>query len=123
MFAWFTLPAAWMSQKKAPDIVILKGAPMGGVKFTHSLHTEWAAKKCDLCHHASKPEKPNSTPQDACFECHTKPAQPGMKTVRQAAFHNVTAQAGLCVGCHKQQNAIGKKAPTRCVECHKKENI
>jgi hypothetical protein len=33
-----------------------------------------------------------------------------------------TAQAGMCIDCHRTQNAQGKKAPTKCMECHKKEN-
>ena len=46
-----------------------------------------------------------------------------MKTKLQAAFHNPTAQAGLCIDCHKAENAKGKKAPVKCADCHKKENV
>ncbi len=109
---------------KPNDTIILKGAPMGGVKFEHKLHSEtYAEKKCETCHHASKPEKPLSAPQQACTSCHTTPAKPPMKTNRQGAFHNPTAQAGTCMACHKTENAKGKKAPAKCLDCHKKENV
>lgn len=112
-------------QAKPKDIYILKGAPMGGVKFQHKLHEERAANKCETCHHASKPEKPAKALQQSCMKCHTKPPQAGMKTGRLAAFHNPLAQAGTCVDCHKQEIAKGKKAPApgKCAECHKKENV
>jgi class III cytochrome C family protein len=109
-------------QAKPKDTYILKGAPMGGVKFEHKLHTERAANKCETCHHPSKPAKPAKAAQEACIDCHTKPPQPGMKTGIPAVFHNPTAQAGTCIDCHKAQNAKGKKAPTKCLDCHKKEN-
>jgi len=109
-------------QKKAPNEVILKGSPMGGVKFLHKAHTADRSIKCDTCHHASKPEKPAKAPQEACTDCHTKVAAAPMKTKLQAAFHNPTAQAGLCIDCHKAENAKGKKAPVKCADCHKKEN-
>ena len=106
------------------DTVILKGAPMGGVKFEHKLHVERAANKCEVCHHASKPQKPAKQAQEACDDCHTKPAQAGMKTVRQAAYHNPTAKSGTCLDCHKKMQAAGKKkSPLKCPECHKKTNV
>ena len=43
-----------------------------------------------------------------------------MKTRLQAAFHDVKAQSGTCIDCHKKENAKGKKAPLKCQECHKK---
>jgi hypothetical protein len=109
-------------QAQPKDTVILKGAPMGGVKFEHKLHVERAANKCDVCHHASKPQKPSKQAQEACDDCHTKPPQAGMKTVRQAAYHNPTAKSGTCLDCHIKDNAAGKKSPVKCTECHKKEN-
>jgi hypothetical protein len=109
-------------QAKPKDTVILKGNPLGAVKFEHKLHQERASKKCETCHHASKPEKPSKAPQQVCMDCHTKPPQAGMKTGLPAAFHNPLAQAGTCIDCHKQENAKGKKAPVKCMECHKKEN-
>jgi len=112
-------------KKKAdpPDSVILKGAPMGGVKLLHKLHVERAANKCETCHHASNPAKANTAPQQACRDCHTKTAAAPMKTKLQAAFHNPTAKAGTCITCHTTENAKGKKAPVKCAECHKKENV
>lgn len=109
---------AFAQAKKAPETVILKGAPMGGVKFDHKAHVT-AAKKCDTCHHASKPEKASTTPNQACQDCHTKTAVAPMKTKAQAAFHNATATAGVCIDCHKTQ----AKGPTKCAECHQKGNV
>jgi hypothetical protein len=117
------IPFAAEPQGKPKDVVILKGAPMGGVRFEHKLHVERQANKCEPCHHASKPEKPAKIAQQACRDCHTKPPQAGMKTGLQAAFHNPTAQAGMCIDCHKQQTAKGKKPPMKCLDCHKKQNI
>ncbi len=115
--------AAQAKKKAEPDTVILKEAPIGGVKLLHKAHVEYAAKKCETCHHASKPEKANTAPQQACRDCHTKTAAAPMKTKLQAAFHNPTAQAGNCIACHKTENAKGKKAPVKCAECHKKANV
>lgn len=117
--------AAPVAQKKtaAPrDVAILKGAALGGVKFEHKLHVERAGKKCETCHHASRPEKPGTAAQQSCLDCHTRPPAPGMKTGLPAAFHNAAAQAGACIDCHKRENAQGKKAPTKCLDCHRKEN-
>jgi hypothetical protein len=113
------------ADKQAPDTVVLKGAPMGGVKFPHKAHAVDQKIKCDTCHHASKPEKPLTSPQQACTDCHTKTATAPMKTKLQAAFHNPMAQAGLCIDCHKAEIAKGKKAPApgKCADCHKKENV
>ena len=105
---------------KAQDVYTLK-APLGAVKFNHKVHA--ANFKCDSCHHASKPEKPNKTKYQACTDCHTNPPQAGMKTKLQAAFHNPMATAGVCIDCHKAEAAKGKKTPSKCADCHKKENV
>ena len=112
-------------QAKVADTLILKGAPLGGVKFTHKVHAEGhAANKCETCHHASKPEKAATAPQQACRDCHTKPPQPGMKTATQAAFHNPMAKTGTCIDCHLKMNAAGKAAPVgACAKCHNKANV
>lgn len=116
-------PAAPGSKRVAKDVVVLTGSPMGGVRLDHKLHATRADNKCETCHHPSKPEKPSAAPQQKCADCHTKVAAAPMKTKYQAAFHNPTAQAGTCIGCHKAQNAKGKtKAPVKCAECHKKTN-
>ena len=92
---------------------------MGAVKFDHVSHLK-VAGNCDICHHASKPEKPLKSSQEACTDCHTNPATPPVTPNLQAAFHNSTATAGLCIDCHKRENTGGKAAPTKCVECHQK---
>jgi len=113
------------AQEKAPTVVILKGAPLGGVKFDHAKHAKLDGVKCDVCHHASKPEKPSKTAHQECQDCHTKAATPPMKTATQGAFHVAMAKSGLCIDCHVKAIAAGKKAPAagKCAECHKKENV
>lgn len=95
--------------------ILLTGNPMGGVRFEHSKHPV----ACETCHHASREPKPGKAAQQACTDCHTKPVQPGMKTGKQAAFHDATATTGICIDCHKKS---GGAAPTKCTQCHKKEN-
>jgi Class III cytochrome C family len=108
---------------KEPDTVVLKGSPMGGVKFNHKAHTKDRAGKCETCHHASKPEMKAKAPQQKCMDCHTKAVKAPMKTNTQAAFHAPMAKGGTCITCHMAENGKGKKAPTKCTECHKKENV
>jgi hypothetical protein len=122
MFVFVVCSTVLAADKQAKDTYILKGAPMGGVKFDHKAHQAAADKKCDTCHHASKPEKPSKAAQEACQDCHTTPAVAPMKTKTQAAFHDPMAKKGICIDCHVKQNAAGKKAPTKCTDCHKKEN-
>jgi hypothetical protein len=114
-----------LAQEKAPTVVVLKGAPLGGVKFDHAKHSKLEGVKCDTCHHASKPEKPSKTAHESCQTCHTKAATAPMKTNTQGAFHVAMAKGGLCIDCHVKAIAAGKKAPAagKCAECHKKENI
>jgi hypothetical protein len=92
---------------------VLRDSPLGVVTFEHAKHK----LECVTCHHASRPERAATAAQQACRTCHTKPVQPGMKTVRQAAFHNPTATAGTCIDCHKKS---GGQAPTVCKQCHVK---
>lgn len=106
----------------AKDVYIMKGAPTGGVRLEHKLHAETRDIKCVVCHHASKPEKPNKSAEQPCADCHTKTVAPPMKTKLQAAFHNPKATEGLCIDCHKKP-AKGKPGPTKCLECHKKSNV
>ena len=98
---------------KEPGTVILKGAPMGGVKFDHTKHTKELGAKCETCHHASKAEMPNKAANQKCTDCHTKTAAAPMKTKLQAAFHDPMAKKGTCVDCHAKENAGGKKAPLK----------
>lgn len=109
--------AAPAKQKATPPAkpILLTGNPMGGVRFEHAKHSV----ACDTCHHPARDPKKKSAPEEACTTCHTKPPQPGMKTGKQAAFHNATATAGTCIDCHKKS---GGAAPTKCTQCHKKEN-
>ncbi len=113
------------AQEKAPATVILKGSPLGGVKFDHAKHSKLDGVKCDLCHHASKPEKPSKTAHEKCQTCHTKAATAPMKTATQGAFHVAMAKSGLCIDCHTKAIAAGKTAPAagKCPLCHKKENV
>ena len=100
--------------QQAPSAPLtLKGPSMGAVTFSHSAHTR-VAGKCEVCHHASKPEKPLKSPQQACADCHSKPPTAAVKTGLQSAFHNSSATAGLCITCHKTENAEGKAAPVKC---------
>jgi len=109
--------------KEPAGAVVMTGAPTGGVKLEHKLHAKDRGIKCETCHHASKPEKPMKAAQQKCQDCHTKVATPPMKTKTQAAFHDPVAKTGLCITCHVESNAKGKKAPTKCTGCHKKENV
>ena len=113
--------AVFAQAEKAPGVVILKGAPMGGVKFDHAKHAKAVGDKCDTCHHASKAEMPAKTAHQKCTDCHTKVAAAPMKTKLQAAFHDPMAKKGLCIDCHAKDEA--KKAPVKCADCHKKENV
>jgi nitrate/TMAO reductase-like tetraheme cytochrome c subunit len=126
--ATFTLDALAQAKPKQ-DPIVLKGSPLGGVKYEHQKHLDRmgadAAKNCEICHHPSMPEKPNTSPQQSCQSCHTSQVKPPMKTNAAAAFHkNPMAQGGVCIDCHKAENAKGKKAPVapKCMDCHKKEN-
>jgi sRNA-binding protein len=105
-----------------PTTVILKGNPMGGVKFDHAAHAKLVGDKCDTCHHASKPEKAAKAKQEKCQSCHTKEATAPMKTTAKLAFHDATATKGTCIDCHVKESA--KKVPTAgCLGCHKKANV
>jgi competence protein ComEA len=110
-------PAEAAKQKATPPSkpILLTGNPMGGVRFEHTKHPV----ACETCHHASRDPNPGKAAQQACHDCHTKPPQPGMKTGKQAAFHNAAATAGTCIDCHKKS---GGDAPIKCAQCHKKEN-
>lgn len=114
------------AQEKPPTTVILKGAALGGVKFDHAKHSKMEGVKCELCHHASKPEKPSKTAHQDCMDCHTKAATAPMKTATQGAFHVAMAKSGLCIDCHAKAIAAGKAtapAAGKCAMCHKKENV
>lgn len=107
--------------KGVDDVITMTGAKLGGIRLPHKAHVEHAGGKCEVCHHESRPEKPETKPYQNCRDCHARPLPAGVKTSRQLAFHASTAQKGVCIDCHKEQNAKGKKAPMKCVECHQKE--
>jgi hypothetical protein len=115
-------PALYGQAPKEPDTVILKGAPMGGVKLQHKLHARENKVKCETCHHPSKPAKPMKAEHQKCSDCHTKTAAAPMKTNARGAFHDAMAKKGLCVDCHQSDMGKGKKVPAKCPDCHKKEN-
>lgn len=115
-------PAPASPPAKAPENAIILKASLGGVRFEHKSHSEVRHVACESCHHASRPEKPATLPQQACRTCHTSMAAPPMKTKLQAVFHNPTGTAGTCIDCHKTSNTKGLAAPVKCLECHKKEN-
>ena len=106
---------------KAPEDVVLLKASLGTVRFEHKKHSDDRKIACETCHHGSRPEHAATALQEACGTCHTPIAKSPMKTKLQAAFHNPTATAGICIDCHKAENAKGKSAPVKCVQCHKKE--
>jgi hypothetical protein len=131
---WLAIPAmvfllmagitvAANAQEKTPDSVILKGNPMGGVKFNHTAHVTRAANKCEGCHHAAKPEKALKTAHENCQNCHTSKAVAPMKTIARDAFHEGTGKKGLCIDCHIKEAAAKKTPPLKCAECHKKANV
>ena len=121
----FGFSVAIQAQAKAPGVVVLKGNPMGGVKFDHTAHAKAAENKCETCHHPAKAEKPMKGKQENCQDCHTKAATAPMKTTAKLAFHDNMAKTGLCIDCHAKAIAAGKKAPApgKCADCHKKENV
>lgn len=109
-----------LAQQVPSGPVTMQGPTMPPVKFPHNPHAR-VAGKCEVCHHLSKPEKPNKSPQQPCLDCHTKPPTPPVNIGLPAAFHNSSASAGLCITCHKTEDANGKAAPLKCANCHKKE--
>jgi hypothetical protein len=130
LIALFLFSASVLSQEARkpatpPEIVILTGNPMGGVKFRHRLHTDVREIQCVTCHHASKPQMPAKAPQEACRTCHTETVNKPMITNVEAAFHNDDATAGLCISCHRKEDAEHKHklAPTKCRDCHNKANV
>ncbi len=88
-----TLCGSGLAQTAPKNPILLKGAPMGAVKFDHTAHLK-VAGKCEVCHHASKPQKPLKASQEACTDCHTNPATPPVTTKLQAAFHNPDSNRG-----------------------------
>ncbi len=107
VFAWVAVAVAG----QGPEVVSIDKfkKAMAPVEFQHHKHQERADGKCTSCHH--KAEEGNMAPK-ACSECHA--AKAGDAPSYKDAMHK------RCQGCHKEQNAAGKKAPVKCNECHKK---
>jgi sRNA-binding protein len=123
-FALLVGPAVASAQTPTPPTtVILKGSPLGGVKFDHVAHQKVVGDKCDTCHHASKKEKALKSKQEKCQNCHTKEATAPMKTPAKLAFHDATAKKGVCVDCHVKEAAKKVPAAGKCLDCHKKANV
>jgi hypothetical protein len=114
----FTLVTSASAQQPTPPETVTLKAAMGNVTLPHAAHAKMAGTKCTDCHHASKPEMPKKTDFQACRDCHTKPATAPAKAALPQPFHNASAQAGLCIDCHKK--SANEKAPTKCAGCHKK---
>jgi len=114
-------PAALTAQQNGPEVILLTGASLGGVKFSHQSHQDMT--DCTSCHHESRPEKPLESEHQPCTACHTKPPTPPMTTSIRDAFHDATGKSGTCVDCHVTEAAAGKTVPAKCTECHKKENV
>ena len=122
------IAVAWAEQTKSkptpPEIIILRGNPSGPVKFRHRLHTDVREIPCGTCHHASKPQKPATADHQPCRGCHMSVAEKPMLTNIENAFHNDDATAGLCISCHRREDAAHKYklAPLKCRDCHNQAN-
>lgn len=114
-------PVGLTAQENGPESILLTGASLGGVIFSHAAHQDMT--DCTSCHHESRPEKPLESEHQPCTGCHTKPPTPPMTTSIRDAFHDATAKTGTCVDCHVTEGAAGKTVPMKCTECHKKENV
>ncbi len=121
--SFLLLAAIGFAQEKAPGTVLLKGNPMGSVKFDHMAHMKAAGGKCATCHHASKPAKALATPHEKCQDCHKTPAVPPVTTKTEFAFHDAMAKSGICIDCHKANaGKPGVPGVGKCMDCHKKSN-
>lgn len=100
------------AEKKMPDTVMLKleGAKLAPVPFSHITHSQKAKIDCAVCHHKEKDLKE----AQACGTCHQVGAIKDNALPAKEAFHK------QCRTCHKESEAKGVNAPTKCAECHKK---
>ena len=100
-----------------PDTVVLSGAPLGDVTFSHAAHATMT--ECVACHHESRPEMPLESEYQPCSACHTKSPTPPMTTSIRDAYHDARAQSGICVDCHTEETTSSEATvPVRCTECH-----
>jgi len=96
--------------KEALTNVVTMPAParatgFGSVKFTHTTHVGEHAIKCVTCHHPPKGPGAQSSTEQMCSVCHTHTPTPPVTTNLEAAFHNTGGTAGVCIDCHKSENA------------------
>uniref|UniRef100_A0A7C4JRL1 Cytochrome C3 subunit A n=1 Tax=Thermodesulfobacterium geofontis TaxID=1295609 RepID=A0A7C4JRL1_9BACT len=95
--------------------IIVEGAKMAGVHFTHEKHVTEYQVDCKECHH--KEEDPTKG-VEKCSACH---GLTGGTEKAPNAPKNMLAYHKNCIDCHQKVNAEeGKAAPTKCNECHKK---
>lgn len=99
-----------------PDTVSMDGGRLGQVTFSHAAHETMT--DCVACHHESRPEKPATERYQPCDACHVSQPVAPMTTSIRDAFHDVRAQSGVCIDCHKSDADTGAAAPVRCNECH-----
>lgn len=108
-----------LPRAKPDDVFIPISAP--GIRyprFDHKAHAEKREIKCATCHHAPRPEKPTPHRFQRCMNCHEFVVRVPMKTNSIIAVHDVLATSGVCIDCHKKENAAGKVAPVECNDCH-----
>ena len=98
-----------MKDKALKNVVALPGpqkaSGFGGVRFEHKSHVGEYKAQCETCHHTLKDASAGSSTQQACSACHTKQPRLPVKTALEKAFHNVDASQGVCIDCHKKENA------------------
>ena len=91
------------------DVVVLPGparaSGFGSVRFMHKTHVGEHGVKCEACHHPPKGPGTEKTTEQMCSSCHTRQPLPPVKTTLQSAFHNQNGTAGVCIDCHKAENA------------------
>jgi hypothetical protein len=66
------LGAALRAEEEAPEVVILKGNPMGGVKFDRAAHAEQVGDNGQTCPHRSRLGKALESEHRKCADCHKK---------------------------------------------------
>jgi c(7)-type cytochrome triheme protein len=99
-----------MANKEAlTDVVVLpapaRAAGFGAVKFMHKTHVGEHEIKCEVCHHRPTGWGTQEATEQNCSKCHTRDPQLPVRTPLERAFHNSGASGGLCIDCHKQENA------------------
>lgn len=99
------------ARQQAPaQPIAMKGPTMGAVMFPHSVHTQ-VAGKCEVCHHASKPEKPLKAPQEACNDCHTKPPGRLLTPACKPRFTTPAQPVGCASAAIKRRTQNEKQLP------------